>query len=255
MTDTSNDLQNDFVEAKKHIIEELQKTAVDAALNQSWSAAIEANLKILKEDKKNIASMNRLGFAYMNAGNKDEAIKTFQKVKKLDTYNVIALKNLTKLGTMKSGALSATPSGSAVSPMMFLEDPGKTRIVQCVNIAPAQTLSHFSCGQEIFLRAKNHCIEVRDSVGTYLGALPDDLSFRLIKYLQANNQYSIHIKSVDNKNLTVFVRELSRGKKFANQPSFASTQLIQSYHRELPPDGQSDEKPDVSVTGEEPEEE
>jgi tetratricopeptide (TPR) repeat protein len=255
MTDTSNDLQNEFLDAKKHIIDELQKIAVDAALSQSWTAAIEANLKILKEDKKNIASFNRLGFAYMNSGNKEEAVKTFQKVKKLDPYNVIAIKNLTKLGTMKDGTHPATPSGNMVSPMMFLEDPGKTRIVQCVNIAPAQTLSHFSCGQEIFLRAKNHCVEVRDSLGVYLGALPDDLSFRLIKYLQANNEYNVHIKSVDNKNLTVFIRELSRGKKFSNQPSFASTQLIQTYHRELPPDGQADEKPDVSVTGEEPEEE
>lgn len=79
--------------------------------------------------------------------------------------------------------------------------------------------------------------------------------FGLSNIFKENNQYNLHIKSVDAKNLTVFIRELSRGKKFANQPSFASTQLVQSYHRELPPDGQSDEKPDVSVTGEEPEEE
>jgi tetratricopeptide (TPR) repeat protein len=255
MTDSSNNLQNEFDDTQKRMIEDLQKIAVDAALNQSWTSAIEANLKILKEDKKNIASLNRLGFAYMNAGNKDEAVKTFQKVKKLDPYNLIAIKNLTKLGMMKSGSYPSTPCGSAVSPMMFLEDPGKTRIVQCVNVAPAQTLSHYSCGQEIFLRPKNHCIELRDSAQTYLGALPDDLSFRLIKYLKANNQYCVHIKSADNKNLTVFIRELSRGKKFSNQPSFASTQLFQSYHRELPPDGQSEEKPDVSATGEEPEEE
>jgi tetratricopeptide (TPR) repeat protein len=255
MTDPTNEPLTNPEEQKKQLIDILQKKAVEAALSQSWDTAIDANTKIIKEDKKNIASLNRLGFAYMNSGKKEEAVKTFEKVKKLDPYNVIAIKNLAKLNMLASGKTNIMPTGAMVSPMMFLEDPGKTRIVQCVNIAPIQTLSLFSCGQEIFLRPKHHSVEVRDASGAYLGALPDDLSFRLIKYLEGKNQYSVYIKSVSNKNLTVFIRELSRGKKFTNQPSFASIQLFQSYNRELPPDGQGDEKPDVTVTGEEPEEE
>jgi len=256
MTDTSHDPQIDVDQIKQKAIDDLQKNAVSAALAQQWEEAISVNLAILKLEKTNIAALNRLGFAYVNAGKKDDARKTFEKVKKIDPYNQIANKNLYKLDTIKSARKPSDPCGILVSPIMFLEDPGKTKISQCVNVAPAQSLLQLSCGQEVFLKPKNHCVEIRDVMGSYLGALPDDLSFRLIKYLDGNNKYHVYIKSVDKKSLTVFIRETSRGKKFAKQPSFASAQIVQSYNRnEQPADSISDDKPDVSATGEEVEEE
>ena len=105
------------------------------------------------------------------------------------------------------------------------EEPGKTKIVECVNTAPLAVLSTVSPGEEISLKAKNHVVEVRNQHNTYLGALPDDLSFRLIKFLAVGNTYQALVKSVRKNSLVVFLRELTRGKRFATQPSFTTTAL------------------------------
>lgn len=113
--------------------------------------------------------------------------------------------------------------------MFFLEEPGKTKIVMCINPAPAALLSSVSPGDEIVLHARNHSVEIRNYKNAYLAALPDDLSFRLIKFLAGGNTYQALIKSVGKNSLTVFLRELSRGKRFSNQPSFASTGIFMPF--------------------------
>lgn len=204
--------------------------AISAALAQDWKEAIRINLALLKTNKNNISFLNRLGFAYLQCGQITDAKKTFLKVTKLDTYNQIAAKNLKKLGVVRQKDLIKTKR-TQVTPMSFLEEPGKTKIVECVNCAPLQVLLTVSPGEEAELKAKNHVVEARSSQNVYLGALPDDLSFRLIKFLGVGNTYQALIKSVGKNSLTLFLRETGRGKRFANQPSFSSTALYVPFAR------------------------
>ncbi|MFZ5844876.1 MAG: tetratricopeptide repeat protein, partial [Patescibacteria group bacterium] len=197
------------------------EVAITAALAQNWKEAIRINLAILTQRKNDIDALNRLGFAYLQSGQITAAKKTFQKVISLDPYNQIANRNLKKLTTLKRKNLS--PSPQKLSPLMFLEDPGKTKIVGCVNLAPVQVLSTLYAGQAVELRAKNHCVEIRDQKNIYLGALPDDLSFKLIKLMSGGNRYQALIKGISKNSLTVFLREIYRGKRFAHQPSFISS--------------------------------
>lgn len=204
--------------------------AINAALAQDWKEAIRINTALLKADKTNISFLNRLGFAYLQSGEILLAKKTFLKVTKLDTYNQIAIKNLKKLGSVRQKDLVKT-SKKQVIPMSFLEEPGKTKIVECVNSAPVGALSTVFPGEEVELKARNHVVELRSSANIYLAALPDDLSFRLIKFLAVGNTYQALVKSVAKNTLTVFLRELSRGKRFANQPSFATTAMYVPFTR------------------------
>ena len=205
-----------------------EQDAIDAALAQQWDDAIRINTALLKLNKENINVLNRLGFAYLQLGQITTAKKNFQKVIKLDEYNQIAIKNVKKLGVVRQKDLKK-PTLSHRSPMMFLEEPGKTKIVECVNTAPVQALSSACPGEEVVLKTKNHAIEVRTSNYIYLGALPDDIAFRLIKFISDGNTYAVHIKSVGKNSLVLFVRELTRGKRFTNQPSFASTGIYVPY--------------------------
>lgn len=198
--------------------------AISAALNQDWEHAIEINLVLLKEDKNNISLLNRLGYAYMQSGKMTLAKTTFQKVIKLDEYNQIAQKNLSKLNNVRQKDIAKLPK-KGVQPMSFLEEPGKTKIVECVNAAPIKVLSSVFPGEEVELKARNHTVEVRSADNTYLAALPDDLSFRLIKFLAVGNTYQALVKGITKNSLVLFIRELSRGKRFSNQPSFATTTL------------------------------
>ncbi|HLD25103.1 MAG TPA: hypothetical protein VJB96_04275 [Patescibacteria group bacterium] len=198
--------------------------AITSALTQHWKEAVRINLALLKNDKNNISFLNRLGFAYLQDGQLTQAKRIFLRVLKLDPYNQIAEKNIKKLGVVRQKDILRSKR-SAVAPMSFLEEPGKTKIVECVNTAPLAVLSTVSPGEEISLKAKNHVVEVRNQHNTYLGALPDDLSFRLIKFLAVGNTYQALVKSVRKNSLVVFLRELTRGKRFATQPSFTTTAL------------------------------
>jgi len=215
--------------------------AISAALAQDWNEAIRINLALLKIDKTNISLLNRLGFAYLQSGQLTLAKKTFLKVTKIDTYNQIAAKNLKKLSSVRQKDL-IHPRKSMVAPMSFLEEAGKTKIIECVNVAPIQALSAMAPGDEVEMKAKNHTIEVRSLANNYLGALPDDIAFRLLKFLSAGNTYQMLVKSVDKNSLTVFIRELHRAKKFANQPSFTATAIYVPFTRsERADDTASDE--------------
>lgn len=206
------------------------QAAIDAALKQDWKEAIRINTVLLKQDKNSISLLNRLGFAYLQSGQLTLAKKTFTKVTKLDPYNQIAQKNLKKLGSVRQKDIVKTVK-KQVAPMWFLEEPGKTKIVECVNVAPVQALSSICPGEEVELKAKNHTVEVRNSKNTYLAALPDDLSFRLIKFMAVGNTYQALVKSTAKNSLILFLRELTRGKRFATQPSFASTAMYVPFTR------------------------
>lgn len=222
--------------------------AIAAALAQDWKEAIRINLALLKTNKNNVSLLNRLGFAYLQSGNIADAKKTFLKVTKLDTYNQIAAKNLKKLGLVRQKDIVKTKK-SHITPMSFLEEPGKTKIVECVNCAPLQILMTVCPGEEIELKAKNHVVEARNEQNVYLGALPDDLSFRLIKFLGVGNTYQALVNAVGKNSLTLFLRETGRGKRFANQPSFSSTALYVPFARTE----HADDSPEAEADPKEPE--
>lgn len=226
------------------------ESAINAALSQNWKEAVRMNLILLKADKSDINALNRLGYAYIQNGQIKLAKAAFQKVIKLDQYNQIALKHTKKLGSVKTNVTQpAVTSRVSVSPLSFLEEPGKTKIVAGVNLAPAETISALSPGMEVSLKPRNHCVEVRSLEGIYVAALPDDISFKLLKLIASGYRYQTIVKSVDKKSLVMILRETSRGKRFADQPSFSSAMV--SLSSPVHSDGdRNGEKINVSATGE-----
>jgi tetratricopeptide (TPR) repeat protein len=223
----------------------LPASAVNAALSQNWKEAIRINTAILKIHKDDVDALTRLAFAYSKTGQVTLAKKTYEKVLLIDQYNQIARKNIKKLVNIKKKNIIHDASFN-VSPMIFLEEPGKTKIVECIHLAPAQILSTFSAGTEVTMKPKHHCVEIRSNHDVYLAALPDDMSFKMNKLLSAGNTYQVVVKSIDKNSFKILIRELTRGKKFANQPSFTSTTSYVPFSRS----GGAGEGPDMTPTGE-----
>ncbi|KKR78610.1 MAG: Tetratricopeptide TPR_2 repeat protein [Microgenomates group bacterium GW2011_GWB1_40_9] len=208
----------------------LQDQAILCALAQHWKEAIQINLQIIKQERTNIDAHNRLGYAFMKNGQPIKSKEIFTKVLKLDPYNQIAQKNLKKISLLKKGAITIA-SCEDISPLLFLEEPGKTKIVDCINTAPMNVLSVLTCGQKIQLVPKAHSIDVRDMQNAYIGALPDDLAFRLLKLMDAGNEYAVFVKGVSKNCVSIFIRETKRGKKLTNQPSFIGSTNYMPYQR------------------------
>jgi len=201
---------------------DLASLAITATLAGNWQEAIRINQEILKVDPKDIEALNRLARAYKETGKLSLAKRTYRKVLTIDCFNPIAKKNLKLLEALpkqlKKAALNPGDFNHC-SPATFVEEPGKTKIVSLVNLAPASVLLTLCPGNKVDLLIKRRSV-VCYLDGRYLGALPDDLSIKLIKRISAGNRYEAFVKTVDRKNLSVFIREVSRAAKFRNQPTF-----------------------------------
>jgi tetratricopeptide (TPR) repeat protein len=199
-------------------VKTLTEQAIDAALNQNWSSAIEYNLSILKLTPDDISALNRLAKAYKESGLSTEAQACCQKVLSLDRYNLIAKKNLQQL--QKNSATQPPISSQHQMNTDFVEEPGKTKSFSLIRLGDPQLLSSLQSGQIVYLNPKNHSICVTTSDGHHLGALTDDVVYGLKSFLEAGNTYQATVKACTNRALTIFVRETSRSKQLKNTPSF-----------------------------------
>lgn len=196
----------------------LQLQAIDAAKKQNWEAAQLYNSQILEIADGDIGAWNRLGLARIQLGKKTDALKAFHNALAIDKSNPIAQKHL---ATLKKNQNIQVPSFSADQ---FIEEPGKTKTVELHRLASKDLLMTLNIGIECSLVPKNRYISV-EFQSKYIGALPEDLSFRLTKLIKTGNKYSCRIRSVSACNCVVFLKEIFRAKKNQDTNSF---QLVKS---------------------------
>lgn len=197
---------------------ELKKTqAIQTALVGDWNAAVTINQTILEEFPDDIDTLNRLAFAYASIGNAKEAKSLYQKVLSLDVHNPIALRNLKRLN---GGATSSNHPIQMNN--IFIEEPGKTKVVELINVAEKKILAQLRAGEYVILQVKRMKTFVLDGQKQYIGMLPDDVGRRLIEFINGGNEYEAYVKTIDNLRLLIFIKETKRSARFKNQPSFPS---------------------------------
>ena len=162
-------------------IESLSRLAITAAASLNWEEAAKINQKILKITDTSGETINRLAKAYISLGQTQKAQKFYKKALGPDPYNIIAKRNLEKITKANGNSKNKSTNGHAQKPQanlstLFLFEPGKTKIINLLNLAPPQILATVSCGDEVSLNPKKHSVAVTGSDGVYLGALPDDLA-------------------------------------------------------------------------------
>lgn len=219
----------------------LIQSAIKSALTQNWNEAVRINSLLLETEAEDVESMNRLAYAYIKLGNLDLAKETYKKVLKIDKYNPIATKNLQRLETLTKADLHQE-FASLPTPSVFLEEPGKTKIVTLVHPASAKLLCNLMTAQKTNVVVKKRAIEIRNGKGEYIGALPDDLSHRLRILMEAGNTYDAYVKNVKKTEVTIFIREVKRCKKYAQFPSFALNHQTQYFNSTSFKDGGIDEE-------------
>lgn len=203
----------------------LQKMAIEAALDSRWEQALKINKQIIKLDPQNVDTLNRQARCYMELGKTNLAKKYYLEALKFDPYNPIALKNLKIIRAFSkafkdNGDQRICDGQVKVAPELFLQEPGKTKVVTLLKVAEPKILSQTFCGMPVIMVVKNKKIIVSDQNGDYLGVLPDDICHHLIRLVKGGNKYNIIIKSIKVNGLSVLIRETFRSKRFKNQPSF-----------------------------------
>ncbi len=208
----------------------LHHQAIEAALTLNWEEAVRINKEIIEVEPKSVEALNRLGRAYFELGDLEPSKKNFENALENDPYNQIASKFLKRIETFsKKGSknkILSIISPSTIDGDMFIEEPGKTKLVTLLKVAEPQKLSLLSAGTLVSLTVKNRGISALDQRGEYLGVLPDDISHHLIRLIKGGNKYQAIIKTIKTNGLSILVREIYRSSRFKNQPSFLDASAV-----------------------------
>lgn len=193
-------------------LSQVRQLAIAAAKRGDWSAAVEHNKVLLDANQTDVSALNRIGVAYMQLQKKADAKQAFSAVLEIEKLNPIAKRNLARLKSNGSATVAFTSQ-------YFIEEPGKTKHAELHRLAGKQVLDSLSVGKQCELKLKNRYISV-ECDGQYVGALPEDLSFRLTKLINWGNTYSCTIRSCSNNSCSVFLKETHRSKKNQDVHSF-----------------------------------
>lgn len=226
------------------------QTAITFALAGKWEDAVSTNLKILKTNPEDTEALCRLTRSYFELGKISEAKKTANKVIEIEPGNQIALKFIEKLKLLKGVANPGySPTCCTES---FLEEPGKTKIVSLLNLGNPEVFINLDPGEEVNLVAYSHRVSVNSLKGEYIGRLPDDIAARLKDLIKRGNKYQTLIKSVDCKEVAIFIREVEKSKNTNGSLSFPPEKI--DYVSFTPPELVHSDTPNVETTEEIPEE-
>lgn len=205
-------------------MDDLTALAVKSSLSGNWDDAIKLNEQIIKSDAANIAALCRLGKAFLEVGKVKESLSAYQKVLKLDPINQIALKNLDRLKSLPTQRVKTNHDGGSRQILSFIEEPGRTKTISLVKLAPPQLLTQLDPGQQVYLTPRQHSISITLTDGTTIGKFPDDVAARLMPMIKSGNTYSSLIRSVSPSSVKILVREEKRSKRFQNIPTFPSNE-------------------------------
>jgi len=191
----------------------LKQQAISAAKNNDWELVATLNEEIVANNPKDLQALNRLGVAYLQLNKIQKAKAVFETVVGLDRTNILAKKHLE---TIKKKKKLAVPSFSS---QQFIEEPGKTKIVELHRLSGKDTLESLIVGQVCDLKIKKRYISVETN-GQYVGSLPEDISFRLSRLIQRGNTYHCAIHSACTKSCSVYLKEKIASKKNGDTQSF-----------------------------------
>jgi tetratricopeptide (TPR) repeat protein len=211
--------------------QDLAQDAISAALTGEWEKALHINKEILTTSPEDTDALNRAARAHAELGNVQKARETVQTVLKIDPFNSIAKKALDRWKGLKNGD---TVSSGTTSSQVFLEEPGKTKIISLLHLGAPDALAELDSGDEMKFNCHSHRVSVMSLSGKYAGRLPDDLSARIRKLDKLGYEYRTFIKSVDKTEVKVFIRETKRPAKLTDIPSFPTEKI--NYISYTPPE-------------------
>lgn len=209
----------------------LKNQAIQTALTGDWEQAISLNLTLLEQEPNDTETLNRLAFAFTTIGKIKDAKKTYQKVLEIDKNNPIASRNLKRLVDFYKNASSEilTPISKPLN-NIFLEETGKTKVIELTNVAEPKVVSMLQTGEYLEMSIKRSKIFIIAQGKNYIGMIPEDIGRRLIKFLDGGNEYEVFVKSIKDHKVSIFIKEIKRVKKFKNQPSFT---ILEKTHNNI----------------------
>ena len=208
-------------------IGEKSREAIQLAMQCRWPEAALVNEQLLELAPQDVEASNRLGRAYLEMGEHEQARLAFERTLSIAPDNAIAHKNLDRLAHAESaGGAAAAVAAPMLSPAHFICDGGTTaRMVlrEAGNVHPASC----AVGSAVQLHPSGGVLTVEDRSGAYLGVIPPHIGSRLNRLMAGGNRYEAAIVTASDEGVTILVRETYRHPSQRNVISFPESAVLQ----------------------------
>lgn len=209
---------------ERRLLRRLTQAAMQAAFKGEWERAAQLNQRITELAPRDVAAWNRLGHALAELGRVAAAREAYQRALEIDPTNSIAQRNVTRLDWLVSqssdGVVPMPVGRSAPRPNVFVEEMGRTYVVDLLRPAPPVVLARLFPGQEVLLDFRENAVFVTDVDGTRLGQLEGRLARRLLQAHAEGNEYRAYVVQLTGDTLRVILREVFRAPHRLDIPSF-----------------------------------
>lgn len=217
-------------------LERLKAKAIDEAVSGNYDNAISINQQILEIEPSDVDSLMQLAHAYWQTGSMYNAKKYYRQTLTLEPNNSLAKKRLQLLSSIDSKLNTFNPQNRKATKIVqisdLIEEPGKTKIVKLNNIGKPEHLGLLKIGEQAFMKIRKRRLEVRDVEGNFLGCLPDDISKRLIDFMNQKGIYEAYVFSIDRNEVKIFIREIKKPLKYMHTSSFSHEDSELNIHEE-----------------------
>ena len=218
----------DRVPNKRHIAEQ----AIALALQGRWEDAVQINRRLLTFYPNEADALNRLGKALTELGRYGEARDAYTQALRADPGNAIARRNQERLQVLAERQVSGETAGNKgekLDPRLFMEEPGKTAVTALQHLAPPESLARLNAGDIVQFRAAGRSLLVETASGEKIGEVEAKLAQRLNHFIQVGKQYVAAIKSLDGREVRVFIRETGQHPSLVGRATFPTR--AESGHR------------------------
>jgi hypothetical protein len=210
----------EITEEKDRLRRQMSQEAINLAMQGRWKEAISVNLNIIESMPAEVDAYNRLGKAYTELGEIEQAKEAYQKALDLSPKNIIALKNLNRLAHLRKPINTVPEERPKAAPHIFIGDVGKAGVVFLHQLGPDEVMARMTAGDQVYLKPQGRQLAVENEQGEYLGIVEPHHGFRLAKLLEGGNKYTSAIVSIDDDRVKVIIRETFQDPSQATKLSF-----------------------------------
>ena len=202
--------------------QERTKAAIALAMQSRWSEAVAVNRSLIDDFPGDLESYNRMGRALTELGRIGEAREAFRRVLEVSPHNTIARKNLDRLEQLGDNLPRHQPTHRRAT-RAFIGESGKTLVTSLINVASPKTLARLTPGDDVNLELSGRRLNVTDEVsGEELGQVESKTASRVKRLMSGGNRYAATVKSVDDRAVTIIIREVYKHPSQARIVSFPS---------------------------------
>ena len=211
-----------MTETKKTTRRQLSDDARVASMEGRWEDALTLNKILIERTPKDAPAFNRMGKAYLELGDVQQASEAYTASLRIDPANMIARRNLQRLEQLRQHAIEIKHREKRLTGRtnVFIQEVGKTWVDELVNPAPTDILAEVASGEVLQLKVVKGKLQVLRGDNVFLGEIDPRTAVRVVELMAKGNTYEVYALGTSAAGLRIILRETFRHPSVADRVSF-----------------------------------